>query len=227
MFDSIFHTGTTATITTGELLLALGIALLSGILFATMCFFRTQSTKSFLVATAILPAVVALVIILVNGNIGTGVAIAGAFSLVRFRSAPGTAKEICIIFVSMAAGLAFGMGYLAYGAIFLIGSGAALIIFECMKLWERKPVLNEKNVRITLPESLDYSTVFNDIFEKYTEKYDMVKMKTTNMGSMFRVDYHVILKDVAAEKQMVDEIRTRNGNLEVMVQRADYAISEL
>lgn len=227
MFNSIFQEGTNKVITTGDIFLALGAALLAGIVFATMCFYKTKSTKSFLMATALLPMVVSLVIILVNGNIGAGVAIAGAFSLVRFRSAAGTAKEICIIFISMAAGLAFGMGYLAYGAIFLVGSGAALMLFETVRLWEKKPVLKEKNIRITIPENLDYTTVFNDIFDKYAEKYDMVKMKTTNLGSMFRVDYHVVMKDVSQEKEMVDELRTRNGNLEIIVQRTDYTESEL
>ncbi len=226
MFDSIFQDNG-GVITSGDIFIALGVALIAGIIFATMCYFRTKSTKSFLVASALLPMVVALVIILVNGNIGAGVAIAGAFSLVRFRSAPGTAKEICVIFISMAAGLAFGMGYLAYGVIFMIVAGVALIIFELCKVWERKPVLKEKNVRISMPENLDYTTVFNDIFEQYTDKYEIVKMKTTNMGSLFRVDYHIVMKDVSKEKEMVDELRMRNGNLEVVVQRTDYLQSEL
>ncbi len=227
MFDSIFQKSTGNVITTGDIFLALGVALLAGIIFATMCFYKTRSTKSFLMATALLPAVVALVIVLVNGNIGAGVAIAGAFSLVRFRSAPGTAKEICIIFISMAAGLAFGMGYLAYGAVFMIAAGAVLMLCETFKIWERKPVLKEKNVRITIPENLDYTSVFNDVFDKYTEKYDLVKIKTSDMGSMFRVDYHIVMKDITKEKEMVDELRIRNGNLEVIVQRTDYTGSEL
>lgn len=227
MFNSIFQESTGNVITTGDIFLALGVALLSGVVFATMCFYKTRSTKSFLMATALLPMVVALVIILVNGNIGAGIAIAGAFSLVRFRSAAGTAKEICIIFISMAAGLTFGMGFLAYGAIFMVGAGAVLMLCETLKIWERKPVLKEKNVRITLPENLDYTSVFNDIFDKYAERYDMVKMKTTNMGSMFRVDYHIVMKDITKEKEMVDELRMRNGNLEVVVQRTDYTGSEL
>ena len=227
MFDSIFQKSTGNVITTGDIFLALGVALLAGIIFATMCFYKTRSTKSFLMATALLPAVVALVIVLVNGNIGAGVAIAGAFSLVRFRSAPGTAKEICIIFISMAAGLAFGMGYLAYGAVFLIAAGAVLMLCETFKIWERKPVLKEKNVRITIPENLDYTSVFNDVFDKYTEKYDLVKIKTSDMGSMFRVDYHIVMKDITKEKEMVDELRIRNGNLEVIVQRTDYTGNEL
>ena len=227
IFESVFKVNAGESISAGAIFLALGIALLSGIIFSTLCFVKTKSNKSFFVATALLPAVVALVIVLVNGNIGAGVAIAGAFSLVRFRSAAGTAKEISIIFVAMAAGLAFGMGYLAYGVLFMVGAGLVLMAFELTKIWERKPVLTEKNVRITIPENLDYTTVFNDIFDKYAEKYDMVKCKTTNMGSMFRVDYHIVMKDASKEKAMVDELRIRNGNLEVVVQRTDYASSEL
>ena len=225
MFNSIFQDN--AGTTTGDIFFALGAALLAGIVFATMCFYKTRSTKSFLMATALLPTVVALVIILVNGNIGAGIAIAGAFSLVRFRSAPGTAKEICIIFVSMAAGLAFGMGYLAYGSIFMICTGAVLMLCETLRVWEKRPVLKEKRVRITMPENLDYTSVFNDIFDKYAVSYDMTKMKTTNMGSMLRVDYHVVMKDVTKEKEMVDELRMRNGNLEIVVTRTDYIGSEL
>lgn len=224
MFNSLFTNG---IITETAVLISLLLALVAGILFAFMCFFRTKSTKSFLVATAMLPMVVALVIILVNGNIGTGVAIAGAFSLVRFRSAPGTAKEISIIFISMAAGLAFGMGYVGYGFVFIVLAGIALILFETFGIWIKKPDSTDKTVRITMPEELDYTTVFKDIFDKYTKKYELVQMKTTNMGSLFRVDYHVILKDSSKEKDMVDEIRCRNGNLEVAVHRTHYVESEL
>lgn len=224
MFNSLFTNG---IITETAVLISLLLALVAGILFAFMCFFRTKSTKSFLVATAMLPMVVALVIILVNGNIGTGVAIAGAFSLVRFRSAPGTAKEISIIFISMAAGLAFGMGYVGYGFVFIVLAGIALILFETFGIWIKKPDSTDKTVRITMPEELDYTTVFKDIFDKYTKKYELVQMKTTNMGSLFRVDYHVILKDSSKEKDMVDEIRCRNANLEVAVHRTHYVESEL
>lgn len=224
MFETIFKDG---ILEVQDIFLCLACALIGGLIFASLCFVKTKSTRSFFVATATLPPVVALVILLVNGNLGAGVAIAGAFSLVRFRSAPGTAKEISIIFIAMASGLAFGMGYLGYGLVFLIASGALLLVFEVFKVWDRKPALCEKNVRITLPEDLDYTTIFNDIFEKYAVKYHLVKMKTTNMGSMFRVDYAVTLKNIANEKPMVDEIRTRNGNLEVIVQKTDYNASEL
>lgn len=223
MFDSLFINGTTTT----DVFLALGVALIMGVIFAFMCYFHSKSTKSFLIATSLLPAVVTLVIILVNGNIGAGIAIAGAFSLVRFRSAPGTAKEICIIFVSMAAGLAFGMGYLAYGAIFMIVAGATLMLFNKIKIWETKIDAKEKIVRITIPEELDYSEVFDEVFEKYAKKYEVIKVKSINMGSMFKVYYHIEMTDVKKEKKMIDDLRIRNGNLEISVQRVDYKKSEL
>ena len=127
----------------------------------------------------------------------------------------------------MASGLAFGMGYIAYGFIFIIASGIVLIVFELIRIWEKKPELKDKNVRITMPEDLDYTNVFNDVFDKYAERYDLIRVKTVNMGSMFRADYHVVLKDPKKEKEMVDELRIRNGNLEVSVQRTDYIQSEL
>lgn len=224
MFDSLFADGVISAL---DVFICLISALVAGVLFAFMNYYRTKSTKSFLTATSLLPMVVALVIILVNGNVGTGIAIAGAFSLVRFRSAPGTAKEICVIFVAMAAGLAFGMGCIAYGVIFMIIAGAALMLSEKVRVFEKKVDIREKIIRITLPEDLDYSDIFDDIFEKYTTSFNVVKVKTINMGSMFKVNYHVILKDPKQEKEMIDEIRQRNGNLEVSVQRMDYKASEL
>ena len=224
MFESIFKS---ETMQAGEFFIAVGVALLSGIIFATMCFFRTRSTKSFLIATAFLPVAVTLIILLVNDNIGTGVAIVGAFSLVRFRSLPGTAKEICIIFTAMASGIAFGLGYLAYGAIFIVCAGAVMILLEALKVWEKKSDPKDKLFRITLPENLDYGTIFNDVFEKYASRHEILRVKTINLGSLFRVDYRVVLKDVTKEKEMLDELRCRNGNLEIDVRCTEHFQSEM
>lgn len=224
MFNSLFNDGIISSI---DIFLCLGVALVTGFIFSTMCFYKTKSTKSFLIATSLLPMVVTLVIVLVNGNIGTGIAIAGAFSLVRFRSAPGTAKEICVIFVSMAAGLAFGMGYLGYGALFMIIAGLALILFESFNIWEKKIDIKEKIIKITIPEDLDYNEIFDTLFEKYTTKFEIIRVKTINMGSMFKISYQVTLKDAKQEKDLIDEIRCKNGNLEVSIQRVDYKKSEL
>ena len=223
-FASVFN-GTTAT--AGNFFLCVAVAFAAGLAFAFICYFRSQSSKSFFITTALLPMTVAVVIILVNGNIGAGVAVAGAFSLVRFRSAAGTAKEICIIFAAMTAGLAFGMGYLAYGAIFTLVSGSAIAAFSATKIWEKKSVPKDKRLRVTIPEDLDYTTVFDDVLNTYTVKHELVKVKSVNMGSMFRLDYLITLKSLADEKKLLDELRTRNGNLEVMLERTDFATAEL
>jgi hypothetical protein len=224
LFDTIFANGVMTPLT---FFISIGAAIVTGFVLSWMCYFRTRSSKSFLTASALMPAAVAIVIAIVNGNLGAGIAIAGAFSLVRFRSAPGTAKEICIIFVSMSSGLAFGMGYIGYGVCFALVCGAILMLFEALHMWEKKPDDREKRVRITLPEDLDYAGVFDDIFEKYTDRVDLVRVKTVNMGSMFRVYYNVRFKAGVKEKDFIDEIRIRNGNLEVSAERIDYRNNEL
>ncbi|HBJ98208.1 MAG TPA: DUF4956 domain-containing protein [Clostridiales bacterium] len=213
MFQSIFTNG---SVTQKEFLLCLLTALISGGIFSTLCFFKSNSTKSFFIATCLVPVAVTMIIALVNGNLGIGVAIAGAFGLVRFRSAQGSAREICVIFISMASGLAFGMGYLAYGAIFLLGSGVILFVFQNVKIWEKKENGLEKILKISMPEDLDYSGVFEDIFEKYTSFHKLVSVKSVNMGSVFKATYQITLKDKMQEKEMLDDIRVRNGNLEIL-----------
>lgn len=224
MFDSLFKDG---ILSTADIFISLGVSLIVGIIFTFMCYYKTKSTKGFLVTASLIPFAVTLIIILVNGNIGTGVAIAGAFGLVRFRSAPGTAKEICIIFISMAGGLAFGMGYILYGIIFMIIAGLALMLYSKINIWETKVDSCEKILRVTIPEELDYNEIFDDLFSKYTAKHEVLKVKSINMGSMFKVYYQIKLLDIKMEKSMIDEIRTRNGNLEVSVERIDFEKSEL
>lgn len=224
MFDSLFKDG---ILSTADIFISLGVSLVVGIIFTFMCYYKTKSTKGFLVTASLIPFAVTLIIILVNGNIGTGVAIAGAFGLVRFRSAPGTAKEICIIFISMAGGLAFGMGYILYGIIFMIIAGLALMLYSKINIWETKVDSCEKILRVTIPEELDYNEIFDDLFSKYTVKHEVLKVKSINMGSMFKVYYQIKLLDIKMEKSMIDEIRTRNGNLEVSVERIDFEKSEL
>lgn len=218
-FDSVFTDG---LMTVGDFFLCLGIAIIGGLIFSMMTYYKSTSSKSFYVTTSLIPACVAIVIMLVNGNIGAGVAVAGAFSLVRFRSAQGTAKEICIIFIAMAAGLAYGMGYLAYGSIFLIFAGAILMALSVLKIWEPKANNVNKILKITIPESLDYNSVFDDILSKYTKDNTLVKVKSINMGSMFSLTYYITLKDIKQEKEFIDELRCRNGNLEISVLRQDF-----
>jgi len=224
MFESIFTDGTVAA--AGFFLIVI-TSLVCGGIFAFLAGHESASSRSFGIALAMLPMAVAVVIALVNGNLGVGVAIAGAFSLVRFRSAPGSAKEIAAIFIAMAGGLAFGMGYLAYGALFLLFAGA--ILFACEKYLKsgRSAESREKILKITIPEILDYTHVFDDVFDRYTSSAKLEKVKSTNMGSMFRLSYRVMLRPGASEKDLLDDLRVRNGNLEIECLRADLSQSEL
>ena len=156
-------------------------------------------------------------IMMVNGNVGAGVAVAGAFSLVRFRSAAGSAKEIAVIFLAMAAGLVCGMGYLAYAALFTIIIGLILLALQFIRIPQSKGVLKRKTLRITIPEDLDYTSIFNDIFDKYTTEYKLTNVKTSNMGSLFKLTYQLTERDMTKEKEMIDELRIRNGNLEISI----------
>ena len=217
IFASIFESTTSVTVT--SFFIVMGVAVIAGIIYSFLCYFKGKSSKSFLITTALIPAAVAMVIMLVNGNIGVGVAVAGAFGLVRFRSAQGSAKEILIIFIAMAAGLAFGTGYLAYGAIFIVIAGIILFALNFTKIWEKKVDKTTKIMKVTIPEDLDYVTIFDDLFAQYTKEAELVKTKSVNMGSMFRLTYKLILKDPTQEKKFIDDIRCRNGNLEIVMER--------
>ena len=218
LFQSIFSGG----IDVLSFLLCMLVSLLTGFILAFMSYFNSKSSKSFYVTTALIPSAVAMVIALVNGNIGVGVAVAGAFALVRFRSAQGNAREICIIFIAMASGLAFGIGYIAYGVLFSLILGIMLMLFQKLPIWNKSSSQKEKILKITIPEDLNYSEVFDDILKKYSKRYELVKVKSTNLGSMFKLQYNVVLKDVKKEKEFLDEIRCRNGNLEVSLEIFDF-----
>jgi len=226
IFKGVFDNELTQVIEVGDFLLCLGVSLVLGLIMAAAYMFKNEHTKSFLVTLALLPAVVCVVIMMVNGNIGAGVAVAGAFSLVRFRSAPGSAKEIVTIFLAMGAGLIAGMGYLGFAALFTVIMCVMFLIYNAVAGNSRNEVVN-KTIKITIPEDLDYSGAFEDIFAEYTKKNELVKVKTTNMGSMFRLTYNVTLKDATKEKQMIDRIRERNGNLEIMVSKQENRTAEL
>ena len=219
LFESIFTQGNMGV--TG-FFIAVIVALVIGVLFALICSYKSKSSKSFYITTALVPACVTLVIMLVNGNIGAGIAVAGAFSLVRFRSAPGTAKEIVIIFISTAAGLALGMGYIAYAVVFMVLSGLSLFLLTKFSIFEKKNADCDKLLKITIPESLDYENVFGDLFVKYTKECKLVQVKSVNMGSMFKLTYAITLNTVQEEKEFIDELRVRNGNLEISLVRQDF-----
>ena len=227
LFKGLFDTDLTSVISVTDFLLCLGASLLIGILMALAYMYRTRYTKSFVITLALLPAVVCVVIMMVNGNVGTGVAVAGAFSLVRFRSVPGTAKEICTLFLAMGAGLIAGMGYLGFALLFTIVMCIMFVIYNRFDFGTKKNSAIFKTFTITIPEDLDYSGIFDDIFAEFTTVHDLIRVKSTNMGSMFKLTYNVMLRDVTREKEMIDKIRCRNGNLEIAVSKQETAGTEL
>ena len=227
LFKGLFDTDLTTVISVTDFLLCLGASLVIGILMAFAYMYRTRYTKSFVVTLALLPAVVCVVIMMVNGNVGTGVAVAGAFSLVRFRSVPGTAKEICTLFLAMGAGLIAGMGYLGFALLFTAVMCIMFVLYNRLDFGTKKNAATFKTFTITIPEDLDYSGIFDDIFSEFTTSHDLVRVKSTNMGSMFKLTYNVMLRDVTREKEMIDKIRCRNGNLEIAVSKQETIGTEL
>lgn len=227
LFKGLFDSEIVSVISVSDFLICVLCALALGVIISLAYMYRSRYTKSFVVTLALLPAVVCVVIMLVNGNVGTGVAVAGAFSLVRFRSVPGTAKEICTLFLAMGTGLIAGMGYVAYAVLFTAIMCIMFLIYNRLDMGYKKNTETYKMLTITIPEDLDYTGVFDDIFEEYTASYDLLKVKTTNMGSMFRLTYNIALKDVSKEKEMIDKIRCRNGNLEISVSKQETASAEL
>ena len=208
---------TVAAITTNEFVFCTAASLVLGLIIAFAFNFRQKKTKSFMMTLALLPVIVQVVIMLVNGNIGTGVAVMGAFSLVRFRSVPGTAKEIGSIFLAMAVGLACGMGYPLYALIFAVIMGIANIVLTATSFGESKKNELDRVLHITVPEDLEYAEIFDDIFAKYLSQYKMIQVKTTNLGSLNKLTYNITLGKAGCEKQMIDELRCRNGNLEINI----------
>ncbi len=227
MFEGLFDAEYATVIGVTDFLLCLGVSLVLGIVMALSYMYRTRYTKSFVITLALLPAVVCVVIMLVNGNIGAGVAVAGAFSLVRFRSVPGTAKEICILFLAMGTGLIAGMGYLGYAALFSLIMCVVFLMLNRLDLGAKRNAARYKILSVTVPEDLDYTGIFDDIFAEYTDAYELTKVKTTNMGSLFKLTYQVTMKNQAKEKEMIDTIRCRNGNLEVSVSKQETGLAEL
>lgn len=226
-FHGLFDTDMTRTIPVGDFLLCLGTALAVGLILALAHMFRSRYTKSFVVTLALLPAVVCVVIMMVNGNVGAGVAVAGAFSLVRFRSVPGTAKEITMLFLAMGSGLICGMGYLGFSLLFTLLMCAMTMLYNHLDFGSRDNGQLYKTLTITIPEDLDYTGVFDPVFSVYTTACELVRVKTTNMGSMFRLTYELTLKEPCVEKEMIDALRCRNGNLEITVSRQATTAAQL
>lgn len=214
IFNSIFASETQNAISAELFLLCMAVALVLGACFAFSFSRFNRSSLSFLSALALLPCAVCVVIMTVNGNVGMGVAVAGAFSLVRFRSAQGTAKEICAIFAAMCCGLMLGAGYIAYSAIFTIVMCVALVFVNRFSLNEFEKS-KTRVLKITIPEDLDYPSAFNESFALFTEKQTLLGVKTSDMGSLLKLTYEVCLKNGVSEKKFIDNLRLYNGNLEI------------
>ncbi len=229
MLDNLFVPvyNTEETLTVSAFLIVLASALVLGALHALLYGFNNRSSKSFAVTLATLPAIVSVVILMVSGSIGAGVAVAGTFSLVRFRSAPGTAREITAVFTSMALGLACGMGYPALAFLFGLLLALADTLYAHSSFGEPRAAGVRKSLQITVPESLEYSGVFDDIFERYASEARLVRVKTTNLGSLNRLSYELTLKRPGTEKAMIDELRCRNGNLEISLGEQATETNEL
>lgn len=214
MLNSLFSTATSQVELTEVLVCSL-VSIILGIIIALTHKYTSKYNKNFLTTISVLPLLVQTVIIMVNGNLGTSVAILGAFSLVRFRSLPGTSKEILSVFFSMTIGLATGMGHLVFASIITVIGCIILLLLNKITLFDKNK--QEKILKITIPENLDYTTVFDDIFNKYTKKVELEQVKTTNMGSMFDLSYRVVLNKDINEKQFIDDLRVKNGNLKIIL----------
>lgn len=214
-----------ADITLVQYLILTGVSLVLGLISALVYMYQNTYTKGFVLSLVLLPTVVQTVILLVSGNLGAGVAVAGTFSLVRFRSVPGGAREIAAIFAAMAIGLATGMGYIAVAALLTIAVGSVSLILVKLKFGDQD--VNNRRVKVTMPENLDYNKVFDDVFSEYTTRTELRKVKTTNLGSMFELQYEITLRDPAQEKAFIDALRTRNGNLNILLSRTPGNSEEL
>ena len=220
---SLFNSVLAEEITLNSYLVCLLAALVCGVIVAVASAVRSHATKSFIVSLVLLPMIVCTVIIMVNGNIGTGVAVMGAFSLVRFRSVPGKAKDIVSIFLAMTAGLACAAGFVYISLIFTVIVSAVLLVLQFIPLGGER----EMDLLITIPESLRFADEFEDIFKEYTQSHRLVKTKTTNMGSLYKLFYRVRFKDRSKMQEFIDKLRCRNGNLEISVAESAEGVEEL
>ena len=212
LFYDIF---TDTAVDPAMMMLAIGVSLLLGLVIAKVYQFKTVYSKSFVMSLALLPTLIAIVIFLVNGSLGAGVAVMGAFSLIRFRSAPGGAKELVSIFLVMTIGIAIGMGYLVFATVFTLIMSLAMLLLEVVNFGQMKHSMRQ--LTIVIPESLDYESIFDDIFNKAANHVELANVKTSDMGSLFKIKYIIQLNGRMTEKELIDALRTRNGNLEIAI----------
>lgn len=217
MLNSIFESSTVSSIGIVELFISLFVAIILGFMISLVHKYTSKYSKNFLITITLLPILVETVMLMVNGNLGTSIAIMGAFSLVRFRSIPGTSREILIVFFAMSVGLACGMGQVWFAIIITIICCVFLFLLNKISLFDKDK--KQKNLKVLIPENLDYDDIFQDIFDEFTDYVYLEKTKTVNMGSMFELSYIINLKDNIKEKEFIDKIRMRNSNLKVVLER--------
>lgn len=227
IFRGLFDAETASVISVADFLICIVSSLVIGLILSVVYMYRNTYSRSFIVTIATIPAIVCVVIMMVNGNVGAGVAVAGAFSLVRFRSAPGTAKEIGVLFLAMGAGIITGMGYIAYAFLFVIIMAAVDILYAQIDFGARKNAALERTLHITIPEDLDYVDVFADLFDQYASKCELINVKTTNMGSLFKLTYQITFREMGREKAFLDAVRCRNGNLEISLTNQESNVAEM
>jgi len=225
VLNSILSGASASAVTLEEFIICTAVSLIFGVLLALVHTYRNQVSRNFTLTLILLPVIVQTVIMIVNGNLGAGVAVMGAFSLVRFRSLPGNSREISSIFLAMVIGLAVGMGYIGVaGILLLVVSGATGVTL----LWPQgSGRQGEKDLKITIPENLDYQGIFDDLFHKYTDHAELIKVRTVNMGSLYELQYRIRLINERQEKEFLDQIRCRNGNLNLVCGRIPVEREEL
>lgn len=221
MFTSIFET--TATLSIIDALICMIASLALGLVVALTHIMTKKYSKNFIIVLVLLPLLVQVVIMMVNGNLGTSIAIMGAFGLIRFRSIQATSRELLSVFFAMAIGLSIGMGHITFAVAFTLITSITILILSKIKFGETK---KKQSLKILIPEDLDYTEVFEDIFKNYTTEHEITKVKTTNLGSMYEITYDIIVKE-NKEKKLIDELRTRNGNLNIILNHQKIENGEL
>ncbi len=215
VLESADTTSSAAYISSSGFVIATIASIVLGAVIACIYMFKHSYSKNFVITLALLPVMVQVVILLVNGNLGAGIAVMGVFNLVRFRSVPGSAKDIGSVFLAMAVGLATGMGYIGLAVVLTIVVAIFNIVYVCTSFGEQKSP--SKTLKITVPEDLDFEGVFEDAISKYSNDFELISVQTTNMGSLYLLEYRVRLSETGHEKEMLDNIRCLNGNLKVVL----------
>ena len=212
MLDSIL----TGSLTINILAICVVSAISLGLIMALTHKLTSKYNKNFLITLTLIPLAVEAIMIMVNGSLGTGIAVAGAFSLIRFRSIPGTSREILSIFIAMTVGIVLGMGYIGYAVIITVVTSLIICILNKATIFENN---KDKLLKITIPENLDYTDIFNDEFKEYLNNFEINQVKTTNMGSLFEITYIVNVKNNINEKEFIDKLRIKNGNLKIVLSK--------